>query len=183
MSLLRMYIYREPECPVPQHVRLIHLDADPWELGKNIPLEIGLQEDPKAGLAELVQCVSERASAEQSQMAAQRRELCAQQRVSERDQLLGLIEAERDRRPMTALTFMGAQDVSWRRLLTTPTISSFVRMGRSRLKFFLLCKRSAKKALLKSSNVGEPISCSTIRRRWMPSIENTRLAGKSFKRS
>jgi len=108
MSLLRMYIYREPECPIPQHVRLIHLDADPWELGKNIPVEIGLQGDPKASLAELIQCVSERTSAEQSQLAAQRRELYARERISEREQLLGLIEAEHDRRPMTALTFMGA---------------------------------------------------------------------------
>ncbi len=108
MNLLRLYIYREPACPIPEHIRLIHLDADPWELGKNYPVEVGLLGDPKAGLAELAQRVSEIGPAEQVRAAAQRREEYAAQRAAEREVLLAEMNAQRDQRPMTPLTFMGA---------------------------------------------------------------------------
>jgi benzoylformate decarboxylase len=108
MNLLRLYIYREPDCAIPGHVRLIHLDADAWELGKNISVEVGLLGDPKAGLAQLAQRVSDIAPADQCQAATQRREAYAAQRASEREVLLREIDAQRDQRPMTALTFMGA---------------------------------------------------------------------------
>jgi benzoylformate decarboxylase len=108
INLFRLYIYQEPACPIPDHVRLIHLDADPREIGKNYPVELGLLGDPKAGLAELDQRVSEIQPAEQIQAAARRREEHAARRAAERDTLLAEIDAQRDRRPMTAFTFMGA---------------------------------------------------------------------------
>jgi len=108
MNLLRFFIYREPARAIPEHIRLIHLDADPWELGKNYPVEVGLLGDPKAGLAELAQRVSEIQSADQVRAAAQRREEYAAQRVAERETLLAEMDAQRDQRPMTPFTFMGA---------------------------------------------------------------------------
>src|SRR5207248_7125953 len=53
MDLLRQYVYHEPARAVPEHIRLVHLDADPWQLGKNYPVEVGLVGDPKVALAEL----------------------------------------------------------------------------------------------------------------------------------
>jgi benzoylformate decarboxylase len=108
MNLLRLYIYREPACPIPEHIRLIHLDANPWEIGKNYPVEVGLLGDPKAGLAELTQCVSEIESADQIHAARQRRETCAAQYTAAREALLTEIKRQRDQRPMTPLTFMNA---------------------------------------------------------------------------
>jgi benzoylformate decarboxylase len=108
MNLLRLYIYREPACPIPEHVRLIHLDADPREIGKNYPLDVGLLGDPKAGLAELTRHVSEIQSVAQVQAAAQRREEHAARRAAEREVLLAGIDAQRDQRPMTSLTLMSA---------------------------------------------------------------------------
>jgi benzoylformate decarboxylase len=108
MNLLRLYIYREPACPIPEHIRLIHLDADPREIGKNYPLEVGLLGDPKAGLAELTRLVSENQPAANVRAAAQRRKEHAARRAAEREVLLASIEAQRDRRPITPLTFMGA---------------------------------------------------------------------------
>lgn len=108
MNLLRLFIYREPACPIPEHIRLIQLDADPWELGKNYPVEVGLLGDPKAGLAELAQRVSEIYPADQVQAAARRREEYAAQRAAEREALLAEMDAQRDQRPMTPFTFMGA---------------------------------------------------------------------------
>jgi benzoylformate decarboxylase len=108
MDLLRPFIYLEPARPIPEHTRLIHLDADPWELGKNHPVEVGLLGDPKAGLAELVQRISEIGSADQVRAAAQRREEYAAQRAAEREALLAEMAAQRDQRPMTPFTLMGA---------------------------------------------------------------------------
>ena len=38
---------------VPKHLRIIHLDVDPWELGKNFPADVAILADPKATLPEL----------------------------------------------------------------------------------------------------------------------------------
>jgi benzoylformate decarboxylase len=108
MNLLRLYIYREPANPIPEHIRLIHLDADPREIGKNYPLEVGLLGDPKTGLSELVRLVCEIQPAAQVRAAAQRREEHAARRAAEHEALLASIEAQRDRRPMTPLALMGA---------------------------------------------------------------------------
>jgi benzoylformate decarboxylase len=108
MNLLRQFIYGEPPRPVPEHVRLIHLDERAWEIGKNYPVEIGLLGDPKAGLAELAQTVSEIQSPEQVGAAAQRTQEYAARRSAEREALLADIETQWDLRPMTPMTFMEA---------------------------------------------------------------------------
>ena len=108
MDLLRPFIYREPARPIPEHIRLIHLDVDSWELGKNYPVEVGLVSDPKAGLAELAQRASEIYPADQVRAAAQRREEVTAQRAAEREALLAEIDTQRDQRPMTPFTLMGA---------------------------------------------------------------------------
>jgi benzoylformate decarboxylase len=108
MNLLRFFIYREPACAIPEHIRLVHLDADPWEIGKNYPVEVGLVGDPKTGLAELARLVLEKQSLEEARRAEQRREEYSARRAAEREALLAEIEAQRDQRPMTTIAFMGA---------------------------------------------------------------------------
>jgi len=46
--------------PLPPGLRLIHLDTDPWEIGKNYPAEAAILGDPKATLPELSAAVRER---------------------------------------------------------------------------------------------------------------------------
>jgi benzoylformate decarboxylase len=41
------------ESKVPKDWKTIHIDEDPWEIGKNIPVDCGLQGDIKATLSEL----------------------------------------------------------------------------------------------------------------------------------
>jgi benzoylformate decarboxylase len=108
MDLLRLYIYQTPDRPIPDHVRLIHLDWDPWEIGKNYPVEVGLVGDPKAGLAELVRRLPELQSGRQTREAAQRIEKHAARREAEKSSLLAEIDGQWDVRPMTPYAFMGA---------------------------------------------------------------------------
>jgi len=46
--------------PLPPGLRLIHLDTDPWEIGKNYPAEAAILGDPKATLPELTAATRER---------------------------------------------------------------------------------------------------------------------------
>jgi benzoylformate decarboxylase len=108
MNLLRNYIYLEPARPIPAHIRLVQMDNDPWQLGKNYPVEVGLLGDLKAGLGELGQLLAKNVTSTQTEAARKRREQLSAARQTERESLLAKITAERERRPMTPLTLMGA---------------------------------------------------------------------------
>src|SRR5262249_58230325 len=46
--------------PMPATIKLVHLDVDPWELGKNYPPAVAILGDPKATLPEIIAAVRER---------------------------------------------------------------------------------------------------------------------------
>lgn len=106
MDLLRLYIHHEPARPIPEHIRLIQLDADVRQIGKNYPVEVGMQGDPKVGLAELNSLLTELMSADQVRAAQERGEQKTAQRAAEREALEAAIQEQKDQRPMTAMTAM-----------------------------------------------------------------------------
>lgn len=108
LNVLRLYIYREPARPIPEHVRLIQLDNDPWQIGKNYPVEVGLIGDPKCGLEELDALLERLQAPEQAQAARARREQLARLRRSERAALDAEIASQQEHRPMTPLTLMAS---------------------------------------------------------------------------
>jgi benzoylformate decarboxylase len=108
MNLLRLYIHREPARPIPEHIRLVHLDANPWELGKNYPVEVGLLADPKAGLAELAQQVAGLLPTAAVDAARKRRSQASARRTAEQEALVAQLDVELQREPMSALALMGA---------------------------------------------------------------------------
>src|SRR5689334_22443127 len=65
MDLLRQYIHFEPSRPIPEHIRLVQIDEDPWQIGKNYAVEVGVIGDAKTSLAELSCGISVAATAEQ----------------------------------------------------------------------------------------------------------------------
>ncbi len=107
-NVMRLYIHGEPACPLPEQTRVIHLDNSPWEIGKNYPVQLGLLGDPKCGLAELDQILSERQSSEARSRGEERRQHWADLRDREQRDLQAAIASKRDARPMSSLTFMNA---------------------------------------------------------------------------
>jgi benzoylformate decarboxylase len=108
MDLLRQYVYHEPARAIPDHVRLVHLDEDPWELGKNYPVEVGVIGDTRECLVELVDLWDREANDAQKATAWKRRQGHEEQHRLARQQLHQRIERERDVRPMTPVTLMNA---------------------------------------------------------------------------
>ncbi|MFW6125224.1 MAG: thiamine pyrophosphate-binding protein [Pirellulales bacterium] len=108
MDLLRQYVYHEPARAVPEHVRLVHLDASPWELGKNYPVEVGLVGDPKAGLAELADLLRQTQTDADRRAARARGDRWAAAHGKARESLQARIEKERPLRPLTPLGAMHA---------------------------------------------------------------------------
>ncbi len=63
-----------PEIPLaPRGARVIHLDTDPWEIGKNFPVEIAMLGDPGATLPGLTAAVEKNFGAARAQAARERR--------------------------------------------------------------------------------------------------------------
>jgi thiamine pyrophosphate-dependent acetolactate synthase large subunit-like protein len=60
------------ESPFPDTASVIHIDLDPWEIGKNWPVDVGLIADPRAALADLNAAIRRSQTQEQKEQAAKR---------------------------------------------------------------------------------------------------------------
>lgn len=136
MDLLRQYVYFEPSRAIPEHLRIVHLDEDPWQLGKNYPVEVGLIGDTKAGLAELAEQLERRLTAADRSDIAARTERLANQHAAARQQYAQHAQQQLDARPMTpaALMYSLAQilpdDVAVIEEAVTTTNTAFERLGK-----------------------------------------------------
>jgi benzoylformate decarboxylase len=135
MDLLRLYVYHEPARPIPEHIRLIHLDDDPWQMNKNYPVEVALVGDPKAGLAELDALVAQRQTAEQAEAARRRGKAQAEAHAGQADALRARAARERAVNPVTPLALMAAlaqilpEDVAVVEEAVTTTSTYLERLG------------------------------------------------------
>src|SRR2546430_15462870 len=73
--------------PMPPGLDVVHLDVDPWELGKNYHAAVAIQGDPKASLPELIEAVRRHAGKAGHKDAGRRREALAARPARERDEL------------------------------------------------------------------------------------------------
>jgi benzoylformate decarboxylase len=94
--------------PVPEGLSIVHLDTDPWELGKNQPAEVAILGDPKATLPELTALVRERLSSGARARARERLEAATRRNVAERQALAEKGLADRDRTPVQPLALLAA---------------------------------------------------------------------------
>src|SRR5207253_2862167 len=92
--------------PMPPGVPIVHLDVNPWELGKNYPAAVAIQGDPKATLPELGEAVRRLTGARGHPDARRRAETVRAAWERERADLARRAEAQAARVPIAPLTLV-----------------------------------------------------------------------------
>jgi benzoylformate decarboxylase len=92
--------------PMPPGLTVVHLDVNPWELGKNYPAEVAILGEPKATLPELAEAIRRHTSKHGHPQAAKRAEAVTAAFAAERAELAKRAEAEAARVPISPLTLM-----------------------------------------------------------------------------
>lgn len=134
MDLLRQYIYFEPSRPIPEHIRLVHIDEDPRQIGKNYAVEVGVLGDTKQALHELKEHLTANNQLDAAAIKQRTAKHIAKHEAA-RAKLRNLITEHRDLRPMTPLGLMGAlaeilpPDIAVIEEAVTTTNTTFERLG------------------------------------------------------
>ncbi len=106
-DLFTMSLPSEVE-PVPQGLRIVHLDTDPWELGKNYPEAVAIFGDPKATLPELCEEIDAARSPGEREAAAARLTSEKQAAAAAREALRARAREEAGLKPIRPLALMEA---------------------------------------------------------------------------
>jgi benzoylformate decarboxylase len=94
--------------PMPPELPIVHLDVDPWELGKNYPARVAILGDPKATLPELWAAIEERLSPERRARAAERLAAARAAKARHAGELRARALADAHKLPMPPLALMHA---------------------------------------------------------------------------
>ncbi len=97
-----------PVEPVPEGLKIIHLDTDAWELGKNFHTEVAILGDPRATLPELIAATSERMSAAQKGRSRDRLATMKQAIAAQLAELKARARAEAEKLPIRPLALLHA---------------------------------------------------------------------------
>ena len=95
-----------PEPTLPPNIRIIQIDENPWEIGKNFPVDCGIQGDIKAVLAELNESIENRIPSRVREEAEERAKEIAQEKSKRDGQLKIQIENEKDCVPISISRLM-----------------------------------------------------------------------------
>jgi benzoylformate decarboxylase len=94
--------------PIPGDLKIVHLDIDPWELGKNYPADVAILGDPKATLPEISAAVRDRMSPGTRAAARARFERARTAISGEREALRAKARAAAGNSPMQAQSLLEA---------------------------------------------------------------------------
>jgi benzoylformate decarboxylase len=86
----------------------VHLDTNPWELGKNYPAAVAIHADPKAALPELSEALRSRTTATGHPRARERRAQALALHTQSTAALAARAESEAARTPLTPLSLVHA---------------------------------------------------------------------------
>src|ERR1700751_301119 len=96
MDLLREYVYHGTDPAIPPHLRLVHVDESPYQIGKNYPVEVGVLGDTRSALSELDALLAAQMSADDRQRRAARSQSRASLHRQIQARLREQIERDRD---------------------------------------------------------------------------------------
>ncbi len=94
--------------PMPPGMPIVHIDTDPWELGKNYPADVAILGDPKATLQDLLVALEARMTAAQRAAARARSETTRAAIAADLAKLKARAKAEADMVPIRPLALMHA---------------------------------------------------------------------------
>jgi benzoylformate decarboxylase len=94
--------------PLPPQIKVIHLDIDPWELGKNYPPAVAILGDPKATLPDVTAAVRSRISSLARGAARDRLTSASKAIAAERDALKAKARALAGATPVQPLALLDA---------------------------------------------------------------------------
>ncbi|MCH2210861.1 MAG: thiamine pyrophosphate-dependent enzyme [Fuerstiella sp.] len=106
MDLFRLYVYFEPDLAVPEHLRVIQIDEDPLQLGRNFPVDVGIWGHTRVSLEELNGELESRMTDELRAIVRQRSNSLTRHHNHVRNRLQHEIDQQQDVRPMTPLCAM-----------------------------------------------------------------------------
>src|SRR5512143_3207354 len=72
--------FYNPAPTLPANVRIVQMDENPWEIGKNFPVDCGIQGDLKVALAELNELIEKEISPKAREEAKERVKEIAQEK-------------------------------------------------------------------------------------------------------
>jgi benzoylformate decarboxylase len=92
--------------PIAPGMPLIHLDIDPWEIGKNYPASVGILGDPKVTLPELTAAIRERMPDAARSAARKRMQAASDAARAEREDLVAKARSLNGRTPVQPLALL-----------------------------------------------------------------------------
>ena len=94
--------------PMPEGLPLIHMDVDPWEIGKNYPAQVAIAGDPKATLPDLAEALRLRLSPAANKDARARTAALGAAMDKRRRAMRETAAAEAGRTPISPLSLVAA---------------------------------------------------------------------------
>jgi len=94
--------------PIPPDLPIVHLDPDPWELGKNYPTRVAILGDPKATLSDLLVALEARLDPARRARARARFEATRAARARHAEELAARARGDAPKVPITPLALMHA---------------------------------------------------------------------------
>jgi benzoylformate decarboxylase len=99
-------IFPEAESPIPAGTKIVQIDVNPWEIGKNVTSDLAFLADPKAALAELAEQVRRLRTSDQARHTAARAQKIGERTRAERARYWEQAKARWDATPISAPRLM-----------------------------------------------------------------------------
>lgn len=100
-------IFPDPDAPVlPKDAKVVQIDANSWQIGRNFPAAVGLLADPKAALADLAELVRHKQTSAQADAAASRRAATANRTQTARESYWSAMRPRWDSTPISGARLM-----------------------------------------------------------------------------
>jgi benzoylformate decarboxylase len=94
--------------PISSDTKIVHLDIDPWELGKNYPAEVAILGDPKGTLPEMTDAIRAAMSSGEASAAKDRFKSASEVTKAELDKLRARAKSMAGETPVQALSLINA---------------------------------------------------------------------------